>query len=242
MMIVRSAVFNVWFVGMTVLYGSAGLPVRWFARHRALGLAQGWARAVLWGAEHIAGIRTVVTGRENLPGGAALIASEHQSAFDTIIWLHLVPRVSYVFKYELGQIPLFGPLLVPAGQIPIDRGASFAAVRSLLRGVDKAKADGRQIVIFPEGTRVEPGSVTELRPGLAVMAARTRLPVIPVATDSGRLWGRRAFRKHSGIVHIVIGPAIPPDLPQAALLAAVRERWDAAHAGLDSVDNLVDGA
>ena len=239
MTLVRSAVFNVWFFGATALFGTMGLPARWFFPRWALWIAQHWARTVLYGAEAICGIRTVVSGWENLPGGPALIVSQHQSAFDTLIWLKLVPRVSYVFKAELAKVPLFGPLLVPAGQIPIDRGGSFSAVRSLLRGADRAKADGRQIVIFPEGTRVAVGSQVELRPGFALMAARTKMPVIPVATDSGRLWGRRAFRKLPGDVHIMIGEPIPPDITQAEMLATVQRRWNDAHERLQAVDKSV---
>jgi len=236
----RSLLFNVWFFAATLGMGLLGVPVRWFARRHALWVAQSWAGLVLDGAAALCGIRVVVLGQEHLPAhGAALIASQHQSAFDTLIWLRLVPRVAYVFKAELARIPLFGSLLVPAGQIPVDRGASFSAVRSLLRGADRAKADGRQIVIFPEGTRVAPGVEAELRPGIAALAARTGLPVIPVATDSGLLWGRRAFRKRPGVIHIVVGPPIPAGLPQAALIATLRERWREAEATAGLVDKSV---
>jgi len=236
----RSLLFNVWFFAATLGMGLLGVPVRWFARRHALWVAQSWAGLVLDGAVALCGIRVVVLGREHLPTqGAALIASQHQSAFDTLIWLRLVPRVAYVFKAELARIPLFGSLLVPAGQIPVDRGASFSAVRSLLRGADRAKADGRQIVIFPEGTRVAPGVEAELRPGIAALAARTGLPVIPVATDSGLLWGRRAFRKRPGVIHIVVGPPIPAGLPQAKLIATLRERWREAEAVAGLVDKSV---
>lgn len=236
----RSLLFNIWFFAATLLMGLIGVPVRWFARRHALWVAQSWAGLVLWGAAALCGIRVTVVGREHLPtGGPALIASQHQSAFDTMIWLRLVPRTAYVFKAELARIPLFGSLLVPAGQIPVDRGASFSAVRSLLRGADRAKADGRQIVIFPEGTRVAPGIEAELRPGIAALAARTGLPVIPVATDSGLYWGRRAFRKMPGSIRIVVGPPIPPGLSQAALIVAIQERWREANATGDAVDKPV---
>jgi 1-acyl-sn-glycerol-3-phosphate acyltransferase len=236
----RSLLFNVWFFAVTLAMGLLGAPVRWFARRHALWVAQSWAGLVLAGAAALCGIRVVVLGREHLPTqGAALIASQHQSAFDTLIWLRLVPRAAYVFKAELARIPLFGSLLVPAGQIPVDRGASFSAVRSLLRGADRAKADSRQIVIFPEGTRVAPGVEAELRPGIAALAARTGLPVIPVATDSGLLWGRRAFRKTPGLIHIMVGPPIPAGLPQAALIATLRERWREAETAIGLVDKSV---
>lgn len=232
----RSLLLNIWFFAATVAMGSLGVAVRWFAPQHALWVAQRWAALVLDGAEILCGIRVVVTGAEHLPKmGPALIASQHQSAFDTLIWLRLVPRVAYVFKAELARIPLFGSLLVPAGQIPVDRGASFSAVRSLLRGADRAKADGRQIVIFPEGTRVAPGAVAELRPGIAALAARTGLPVIPVATNSGLLWGRRAFRKTPGTIDVIVCPPIPSGQTQAALLETLQQRWREASVVLAGV-------
>lgn len=229
MTLLRSAVFNVWFFGVTFVLGSWGVVLRVAAPQRALPLAQLWAGLVLAGARTICGLRVVVSGREHLPtGGPALIASQHQSAFDTLVWLGLVPRVSYVFKTELARIPLFGPLLVASGQIPVDRAAGLTAVRSFLREADRAVADERQIVIFPEGTRVAPGERVELHPGVAALATRTRLPVIPVATDSGLRWRRRAFVKYPGPIHIVICPPIPPGLRGDTLLAEIQARWQAA--------------
>ena len=231
---VRSALFNVWFFGATLLYGLVGVGVRVWAPHRALGLAQGWSRTVLGGARVICGIRIAVTGRENLPDGAALIASQHQSAFDTLVWLMLLPRVSYVFKAELAQVPLFGSLLVPAGQIPLDRAAGLSAVRTLLRGAEHAAKAGRQIVIFPEGTRVAVGQAVPLRGGIAALALRTGLPITPVATDSGRYWGRRAFRKYPGTIHIAIGPPISSHGGQAVVLERLSRAWDEAAAGFET--------
>lgn len=180
MNLLRSALFNAWFFGITFVLGLGGVAVRWLAPHRALDYAKFWVRMVLGGARVICGIRFVVTGLENLPSGPAVIVSQHQSAFDTLVWTRLVPNVSYVFKAELARIPLFGPMLLAAGQIPLDRGASVGAVRKLLKAVDRAKAEGRQIVIFPEGTRVPVGQDVALRGGFAMIGTRTGLPMVPV--------------------------------------------------------------
>jgi len=232
LILLRSTLFNIWFVGVTIVVAGLGAPMRWVWRRHALWLAQTWAGLLLDGAAVICGIRVVVIGEEHLPReGAALIASQHQSAYDTLIWLRLVPRVAYVFKAELARVPLFGPLLVPAGQIPVDRGG-VNSIRTLLRGADAAKADSRQIVMFPEGTRVPHGQEVELKPGIALVAKRTGLPVIPVATDSGLRWSRRAFRKRPGPVHIAFAPPIPPGLSQAELIAALRAGWRLAEAAL----------
>ena len=240
MILLRSAAFNLWFFGATFVLGLAGIFVRWFRPDRALAFARLWARVVLDGARVICDIRVEVTGRENLPEGAALIASQHQSAFDTLIWSQLVPRVAYVYKAELAKIPLFGPMLVASGQIPIDRAASLTAVRNLLRETQRAKAEARQIVIFPEGTRVDFGGDADIRPGFSLIATRTGLPIIPVATNSGLFWSRRAFRKRPGCVHIHIGEPISPDLPQAILIDTLKQRWRDAGLTRKPVDNSVD--
>ncbi len=237
---VRSALFNVWFFGLTAVIGTFGIVLRLVAPARTLGLAQTWSAVMLYGARVICGIRPVVTGWEHMPEGAALIASEHQSAFDTIVWLSLVPKVSYIFKAELADVPLFGPLLVPAGQIPVDRSGGAAAMRSMLAGAARARAAGRQIVIFPEGTRVAVGERVELRPGIAALSARTGLPIIPVATDSGVRWPRRSFLKRPGPIRVMVGAPLPPGLRPAQLIVRLRESWDALHRASGDPDRGVD--
>ncbi|HVC63115.1 MAG TPA: lysophospholipid acyltransferase family protein [Acetobacteraceae bacterium] len=222
MTILRSALFNVFFFGATFVLTLAGTVARCLAPHRVLGIAVAWARLVLWGARVICGIRWEVAGA--LPTGPALIAPHHESAFDTLVWLTLVPRPAYVMKQELLRIPLFGALTRAAGMIAVDRTGGARAMRELMRGAARAAAAQRQIVIFPEGTRAEPGTLLPLQPGVAALAASTGLPVIPVATDSGRCWGRRAFRKHPGVIHIVLLPPIAAGTRRQELL----RRLDAA--------------
>ncbi|MBV8915145.1 MAG: 1-acyl-sn-glycerol-3-phosphate acyltransferase [Acetobacteraceae bacterium] len=239
MILLRSALFNLFFFGVTVALGLIGILFRAFAdKGRVLAFARFWAGLVLDGARVICGIHVQVTG--TVPTGAALIASQHQSAFDTLIWARLVPRVAYVYKAELARIPLFGPMLVATGQIPLDRGATLATLRNLVRATEQAKQEGRQIIIFPEGTRMAVGAEGSIKPGVSLIASRIGLPVIPVATDSGRFWGRRAFRKHPGCVHIHIGEPIPPDLPQPVLIETLKQRWREAGLTDTAVDNLVD--
>jgi 1-acyl-sn-glycerol-3-phosphate acyltransferase len=168
-----------------------------------------------------------VSGLEHIPQGAALIASRHQSAFDTFVWLTLLPRCCYVFKEELLRIPLFGRLITAAGMIAVDRSGGGGAIRSMLRQADLAVRAQRQIVIFPEGTRSEPGSPGTLQSGIAALASRTGLPVIPVATDSGQFWGRRAFRKRSGQIRIVIGRPIPAHTERKAFMRALEHGMSA---------------
>jgi 1-acyl-sn-glycerol-3-phosphate acyltransferase len=236
MILLRSALFNLVFFLVSFVLTIAATVVRWVAPQYVLKMAMLWARVVRGCARGICGIQVEVTGMERIPQGAALIASRHQSAFDTFVWMTLLPRCCYVLKQELLRIPLFGKLIIGSRMIAIDRGAGGAALRALLREGDRAVREARQIVIFPEGTRSEPGSVRELQPGVAALAARTNLPVIPVATDSGRCWGRRAFRKRPGVIRIMVGEPIPPTLHRQDLMLSLREAigaLDEVHASAD---------
>jgi 1-acyl-sn-glycerol-3-phosphate acyltransferase len=244
MILLRSLLFNVWFYGLTTVMLLATPALRLLAPHRAVDYARVWARLMLGGLRVLGGIGYEVTGLEHLPQtGPALLASMHQSAFDTIVWEVIAPRFAIVLKQELTKIPLFGPMLTTAGMIPVDRAGGAAAVRQMLRAADRAMADSRQILIFPEGTRVAPGVRAPLHPGVAALAARTGLPVIPVVTDSGRFWGRRAFRKMPGTIRIAILPPLAPGLKREALMQRLAETFAEGARTLGTpVDKSVGGA
>jgi 1-acyl-sn-glycerol-3-phosphate acyltransferase len=219
MILLRSALFNVFFFAATFVLTLYGTAVRLVLPDRALGVAMLWARVVVGGLRVICGIRLEVSGQEQLRGGGPmLIASAHQSAFDTFVWLVLVPRCCYVLKQELLRIPLFGPLVQSTNMIAVDREGGASALRGLIHEAERAVREERQIVIFPEGTRAEPGALLPLHPGVAAMAARTRLPVVPAVTDSGFCWGRRAFRKRPGTIHIRLLEPIPAGLRREELM------------------------
>jgi 1-acyl-sn-glycerol-3-phosphate acyltransferase len=219
MSLLRSALFNVFFFGVTFVLTLFGTVVRIVTPERALDVARLWSRVVVGGLRVICGIRLEVFGQERLPaGGPMLIASAHQSAFDTFVWLVLVPRCCYVLKQELLRIPLFGPLVQSTGMIAVDRAGGASAMRGLMREADRAVREQRQIVIFPEGTRAEPGVLLPLHPGVAALATRTGLPVVPAVTDSGFCWSRRAFRKRPGTIHIRLLEPIPAGVRREELM------------------------
>ena len=225
MIFLRSAVFNLFFFGSTFLLTVPAYVISFISPDSIMGWARFWARLQIAAVRIICGIRLDVSGRENLPPGPALIASRHESAFDILAWIALVPASCFVVKQELTRIPLFGRLIVIIGMITVDRAAGASAMRALLRGGDRAKADSRHIIIFPEGTRLDPGEHIPLQPGVAALAARTRVPVIPVMTNSGQCWGKRAFRKRPGVIHIVIQPALPPGLGRDQVMAALTSAY-----------------
>lgn len=225
MTFVRSALFNCFFlVATAVVTLVPGTYIRLAKPGRVLALAQFWARIMVGAARVICGIRLEVTGLERLEGdGPRLIASLHQSTFDTIVWLTLLPRSCYVVKRELARVPLFGGLMTLAGMIMVDRSGGAGALRGLIRDAERAARAQRQIVIFPEGTRGEPDEVLPLQPGVAAIAARTRLPVFPVVTDAGHVWGRRAFHKFPGTIHIRVLEPIAAGTDRETLMVRLAE-------------------
>jgi len=239
----RAGLFNTLFIAFTVVMGLAALPLL-VERRYAVRVVRFWARWVLAMLRVVVGLRFVVTGGQHLPRtGPALIAAKHQSAFDTIVWLLLVPDAAYVLKRELLRIPIYGWFARHAGMIAVDRAAGANAMRGLIRDARAALAAGRQVVIFPEGTRVAPGTTLPYQPGIAALYARAGLPVIPVATDSGHFWGRRAFLKHPGTITIAIQPPIAPGLGKDAFLATLRSRIEEPSlALLQDLESLVDKA
>ena len=241
MIVLRSLAFHAYFYLWTFLCCVAGIPLRLASPARSRALARVWVAFALAGARHLCGIRLVLRGAEHLPaGGAALLASQHQSVFDTLIWTSLLPRPCYVVKQELMRLPLFGEMLRRTGMIGVDRAAGAQALKRLLLDSAAASADGRQLVIFPEGTRVGPDDPLVLQPGIAAMSSRLGLPVIPVATDSGRRWGRRAFRMVPGPIHVTICQPLPLNQGRPVLLAAIRDSWSEAARHFDeAVDNSV---
>ncbi|HEY4044961.1 MAG TPA: lysophospholipid acyltransferase family protein [Rhodopila sp.] len=230
MILLRSAVFNVVFFAVSLVMTLLATVARVAAPDRVHDVAMLWARCLVSSARIVCGIRLDVHGLEHIPPGPALIASRHQSAFDTFVWLTLVPRCCYVFKQELRRIPLFGPLIGASGMIAVDREGGGSAIRALLLEADRAVREERQIVIFPEGTRKEPGSPLVLQSGVAAIASRTGLPVVPVTTDSGKCWSRRAFRKTPGTIRILIGRPIPAQTDRRSLMRALED-------GLRAIDH-----
>jgi 1-acyl-sn-glycerol-3-phosphate acyltransferase len=242
----RSLAFNLAFYGITLVMGVTCLPLLLGPRRWMIPPMRLYARIMVGLLRTICGIQVRVEGREWLPqAGPALIAAKHQSAFDTFIWFALVPDAAYVLKRELLWMPVYGWYSRKTRQIAVDRSAGANALRHLVKSGKEAASNGRQIIIFPEGTRVAPGQRALVQPGIAALAVATGLPVVPVATDSGRCWGRRAFRKLPGIITIAVRPPIPAGLKRAELIrrleAAIELESDAQPVGR-SVDNPVESA
>jgi 1-acyl-sn-glycerol-3-phosphate acyltransferase len=215
----RALAFN------AVLWGAGAALSLWclvggrFLPDGILRAARLWARLSLGALRLFCGITVEARGLERLPRGGCVIAAQHQSAMDILIWIALLPRPSFIFKRELKRIPLFGALLEPAGMIPVDRGGGRRALREMLARAGAAVAAGRQVVIFPEGTRRLPGIRGELRQGIAALAQEIEAPVLPATTDTGLRWGRRAFGQQPGAAHVALHAPLPAGLGREPLIA-----------------------
>lgn len=225
MIFLRSLAFNAAFFIVTAAVGLLAMPLLLAPPAAIRAVMRFWARLVIALLRGLCGVRLELRGMERIPPGAAVIAAKHQSAFDTVVWFTLLPDAAYVLKKELLAIPFYGWHARKAGMIPVDRAGGGAALRTMLRAAAAALAEGRQVVIFPEGTRTAPGSRVPYQPGVVAIAGADpgsgKVPVVPVATDSGRVWGRRAFLKRPGVIRISVLEPLPPGLPRARLLPAL---------------------
>lgn len=234
MRVIRSALFRIYIVVISVLMGWAAMPVRLFVPRYAMPYAKLWARFYLAGGRFWCGIRTRVEGLEKLPKDRPfIIASQHQSAFDTLVWMNLVSKPTYVMKEELLKVPFVGPMLKLTGMIPVQRAGGSKAMRGLLKETERAAADGRQMIIFPEGTRMAYGETVPLKPGIVAMARHTGLPVYPVATNSGLCWPNRGFLKRPGTISVVIGDPVQAR-GRGEMLQAIERAWQEAQPRLGS--------
>lgn len=187
--------------------------------------ANSWARVHRWVMAAILGIRSRVEG--NVPlDGQYLYVSKHQAMYETVELQLILHSPAMVLKRELMRIPLWGWATTLYGSIVVDREASSKALRKLMRDAAAAKASGRSVVVYPEGTRVPPGEKPPLRSGFAGLYKALDLPVVPIATDSGLLLPKKGA-KHSGLVTFRIGATIPPGLPRRE---AEQRAWEAINA------------
>jgi 1-acyl-sn-glycerol-3-phosphate acyltransferase len=226
MLVLRSALLLVFEIVTVVPMAllvllSAPLPLHW--RYR---IAVQWPRMVIWACEAICGIRWRALGMENLPDGPAILLSKHQSTWETFFYPVRMPReLCYVFKRELLYIPFFGWGIALLDMIHIDRRKGADAFEQVVRQGSRKLAEGRWIIMFPEGTRTRVGSQGRYKSGGARLATRTGVPVVPIAVNSGELWPRKAFIKRPGTITVSIGAPIHPDNLTPDELGARVESW-----------------
>ena len=224
----RSALFNLAFYAWTAICLLAAVPSLALPRGVVVWFMERWSAGVQWLMRWMVGIRLEISGREHLPRGGCIVASKHQSAFDTLVFHTAVDDPAMVMKRELTWLPLYGWFSRKAGMIAVDRGGGAGALKRLLKAARAAKARGQTIVIFPEGTRVPPGTTRPYQPGVVALYRDLGVPVVPVALDTGLYWPRRSFLRRPGTMRLQFLPPIPPGLDRKAFEAELEQRIETA--------------
>jgi len=224
----RSFLFNVgWYAGTTII-AIVGAPILLLPRRFVVAWSLFWIDFCLGWLRLTCRLTHRVRGLENLPAGPVILACKHQSSWETLAFSRVFPRSATVLKRELLFIPVVGWAMARVGNIAVERGEGAKALRSLVRQAKQTMAEGRSILIFPEGTRVAIGAEKPYQVGTAALYRQLGVPVVPVALNSGVFWGRRKFIKWPGIIDVEVLPPIPPGLNRETFMTTLRERIETA--------------
>ena len=228
----RSIVFGLLFYITTVLFVVLGSPLLLGPRSWAMAALKVHAKTELWLLKHIVGLDFEVRGLDKLPEPPFLVASKHQSAWETFALIPLFRDPALLMKRELFWIPLHGWFSHKFEMIPVDRDAGPSALRRMLQAARKRIKDGREIIIFPEGTRRPPGADPAYKTGIVLLYNALTVPCVPVALNSGLFWPRRQWTRKPGTVVVEILDPIPPGLPRPEFLSRLENAIETASDGL----------
>ncbi|MGU3361387.1 lysophospholipid acyltransferase family protein [Methylobacterium sp. M6A4_1b] len=227
MLLVRSLAFNLAFYAATTLIAIGGLPTL-VSRRGVIRLAQFWGRVTLWLLRVVGGITVEFRGVATIPPGPLLVAAKHQSALETLALVTAFPDFAYILKRELLWIPLIGWFLSRSGMVAIDRSKGARAMAAMNEAAAQAIRDGRQLIIFPEGTRRPPGAAPAYKLGITHLYAALGVPCLPVALNTGLHWPRRSLVRRPGTSVIEFLAPIPPGLDRTRFLEVVQGRIETA--------------
>ena len=232
MLIVRSVLFNVLFYLNVVAHLIVMLPTFVMSRHAVIALAKSWSRSSLWLLRVVCDLKVEWRGLEKIPAGGFIVASKHQSAWETFALVSLFSDFAFIVKRELMWLPFFGWYMVKAGMIPVDRGKGSEALAAMNARARAELARGRQIIIFPEGTRRPAGAEPKYKIGVARLYAETGATCLPVALNSGLFWPRRSFRRYPGTIIVEVLDPIPPGLEPQEFFKRLQDDIETATARL----------
>ncbi len=232
MLVLRSVAYNALFYLNLILHILVAIPTFLLPRGAFMAIAKSWGRtsnALL----AVAGISVALRGLEKIPPGALLVASKHQSFWEAFTLLTLFDDPAFIVKRELMWIPFFGWLLWKADQVPVDRKAKGGAMAGMIASARKALGTGRQIVIFPEGTRTAPGAPPAYKSGVTHLYVAAGVPCLPVALNSGLFWPRRKFLRRPGTIVLEVLDPIPPGLDREEFAARLEREIETAQRRLE---------
>ncbi|MBD8661858.1 1-acyl-sn-glycerol-3-phosphate acyltransferase [Rhizobium sp. CFBP 8752] len=229
MLLIRSVVFNTAFYANMILRMIVFAPYYFLAsRKAAFSVPKGWASSSNWLMGKIVGATFEIEGLENIPEGGCIFTPKHQSVWDTFALMPHYPDPVYILKRELLWIPLFGWYLARQRMIPVNRGARGKVMVEVMKRTKEEMASGRQLIIYPEGTRRSPGAEPDYRYGIARIYRDAKVPVVPVVAHWGLFWGRRKLVKYPGHFKVRILPPIQPGMQPDAFYKHLIETLETA--------------
>jgi 1-acyl-sn-glycerol-3-phosphate acyltransferase len=228
LLLLRSLLFNLaFYLNVTVLM-LVSLPTLALSHRLQLVFIRAWALSSLWLLRVICGTKIEWRGVQNIPPGGCIVACKHQSFLETFAIYKILDDPTFVLKRELMWIPLFGWHMAKASVIPIDRGAGVAALSRMTARARTLLARGRQVIIYPEGTRRPPGAEPDYKSGIAYLYDKAGAPCVPLALNSGLFWPRRSLKRYRGTVVVEALEPIAPGLDRRVFLAQLQDRLEAA--------------
>jgi 1-acyl-sn-glycerol-3-phosphate acyltransferase len=219
----RSLIFNILFYILLAFWVIVGLPTYLMPRWGILWIAKNWGRSSIWLMRLVCNTKVEYRGREKIPEGPLICAAKHQSIWETFALLQFFDQPLYILKRELTWIPLFGWYLLKADMIGIDRAAGGRSLIRMARAARDEVRRGRQLIIFPEGTRRPVGAEPDYKAGVGVVYADCGVTCIPVALNAGLFWPRRSFLRYPGTIVIEFLDPLPPGLPRNEFLKRISE-------------------
>jgi 1-acyl-sn-glycerol-3-phosphate acyltransferase len=231
-LIVRSVLFNaLFYLNLAVLLLVATVTLL-LPRRAVIEMAKLWARTSVWLLRVICNVNVELRGVEKVPPGPIIVAAKHQSAWETFALLSMFDDPTFIIKRELMWIPLFGWCTIKGRMIPVDRGAGSQALAAMTERARVEIQSGRQLIIFPEGTRRAPGAEPRYKFGVAHLYAEVGVPCVPVALNSGLFWRRRSFLRYPGTIVVEFLDPIPSGLDKQIFFARLQEEIESATARL----------
>ncbi len=226
MALLRSIIFWIFMFNVTALFGVVFLLVVLLPSIIIQNCARAWSYVFVYAARIICGVQFVENGKNYIPNETFILASKHQSAWETIAFHALFRHPCYVLKKELLSIPVFGQYLRQLDMIIIDRKAGVKSVKQISKEINKSTTQDRTIIIFPEGTRTAPGQIEPYRSGVFMLYKQLDLPLIPASLDSGKLWKKNSFIIQKGTIIVTYHPAVAKNLSKEGLFKELRSKLD----------------
>ena len=222
---IRSSVFWLFhFVSMVLVVGLV-LIFFWLPVNQRYAIGSSWAKMNMYFLRWFCQLDYEIKGKENIPGEASLVISNHQSTWETMSFQHFLPNQLWVMKKELFRIPIFGWGLALMSPIAIDRSAGKKAIDQIVEQGEKKLNQGRWVVVFPEGTRISPGVESKYKMGAFIFASRISHPVVPIAHNAGEYWPKHSFIKYPGTITVSIGESFNASQMDASEVKEKVENW-----------------